>query len=111
MRCPSSQEVTTLAEAVAEESSPATGDEVVDGINNLEKDTMHESWYKALQGEFQKAYFKNVRASAMLSSLVLTLTQLKSFLAKEYKSETVFPPSTSPSPIICVAVPVDSPLQ
>jgi len=72
-----SEKVTTLVEAVAEEDIPSTGDEVVDAINNLEKDTMHESWYKALQGEFQKPYFKN----------------LKSFLAKEYESQTVFPPT------------------
>jgi len=38
-----------------------TGDEVVDGINNLEKNTMDATWYKALQGEFKKPYFKNVR--------------------------------------------------
>ena len=62
MQYPNSEEVTTVVEAVAEEPAPATGDEVVDGINNLEKDTMHESWYKALQGEFKKPYFGNVRA-------------------------------------------------
>jgi hypothetical protein len=33
---------------------------------------MHESWYEALQGEFKKPYFKNVCASAILSSSVLT---------------------------------------
>jgi hypothetical protein len=52
--------VTTVVEAVVEETFPPTGDETVDFINNLEKDTMHESWYKALQGEFRKPYFKNV---------------------------------------------------
>ncbi|KAF9792244.1 uracil-DNA glycosylase [Thelephora terrestris] len=71
-----SEEVSTVVEPAAEESIPPTGDEVVDFIDNLEKDTMHESWYEALQGEFQKPYFKN----------------LKSFLAKEYKSQTVYPP-------------------
>lgn len=72
MRCPDSEEVTTVVETAAEEPTPATGDEIVDGINNLEKDTMHESWYKALQGEFRKPYFKDVRAFAMLFSSVLT---------------------------------------
>ncbi|KAF9650838.1 uracil-DNA glycosylase [Thelephora ganbajun] len=76
MRYSDSEEVTNVVKIVAEEPLPRTGDGVVDGINSLEKDTMHESWYKALQGEFQKPYFKN----------------LKSFLAKEYKSQTVFPP-------------------
>jgi len=67
-----SEEVETVAETVAKEPIPSTGDEVVDGVNNLEKDTMHESWYKALQGEFQKPYFKNVCASTISFSLVLT---------------------------------------
>lgn len=62
-----SEEVTTTVETVvetaAEEPIPATGDEVVDGINNLEKNTMDATWYTALQGEFKKPYFKNVRAS------------------------------------------------
>jgi len=72
MRCSDSEEVTTVVETVAEEPIPPTGDEVVDGINNLEKDTMHESWYNALQGEFRKPYFKNVCASATPFSLFLT---------------------------------------
>ena len=63
MQYTDSEEVTTIVEPVADEHIPSTGDEVVDAINNLEKATMHESWYKALQGEFQKPYFKNVRAS------------------------------------------------
>lgn len=63
MRCPQSEEVATVVETVAEEPIPTTGDEIVDGINNLEKDTMDASWYKALQGEFKKPYFKNVGAS------------------------------------------------
>lgn len=71
-----SEEVITPVETASEESIPATGDEVVDSINNLEKETMHDSWHRALQGEFQKQYFKD----------------LKSFLTKEYKSQTVFPP-------------------
>ena len=54
--------MTAVVDDVAEEPTPATGDETVDGISGLEKDTMHESWYKALQGEFKKPYFKNVRA-------------------------------------------------
>lgn len=62
MPCSVSEEVTTVVDTVAEEPIPATGDEITDGINNLEKDTMHESWYKALQGEFKRPYFKNVRA-------------------------------------------------
>lgn len=62
MRCFDSEGVTTLVKAAPEESIPATGDEVVDSINNLEKGTMDESWYRALQGEFQKQYFKDVRA-------------------------------------------------
>jgi hypothetical protein len=63
MQWSDSEEVTTVVETATEEPILATGDEVVDGINNLEKDTMHESWYKALQGEFKKPYFKNVRVS------------------------------------------------
>jgi hypothetical protein len=65
MQSSNSEEVTTVIEAAAEEFIPPTGDEVVDGINNLEKETMHESWYKALQEEFQKPYFKDVRASQL----------------------------------------------
>lgn len=62
MRYYNSEEATTVVEAVTEERTPSTGDEVVDAINDLEKDTMHASWYNALQGEFQKSYFKNVCA-------------------------------------------------
>lgn len=72
MQCSDSEEITTVVEAIAEERTPPTGDEVVDAVSNLEKDTMHESWYKALQGEFQKPYFKNVGALVPSSSFLLT---------------------------------------
>ena len=71
-----SEEVTTVVETIAKEPIPSTGDEIVDGINNLEKDTMHESWYKALRGEFQKPYFKEVCGPTI--SFFLVLTQLSS---------------------------------
>lgn len=61
-----SEEVKTVVEAITEESIPSTGDEIVDSINNLEKDTMDEGWYKALQGEFKKPYFKSVSGHQFL---------------------------------------------
>jgi uracil-DNA glycosylase len=110
MGCSNSEEVTTVVEPAAEESIPPTGDEVVDSINNLEKDTMHESWYEALQGEFQKPYFKNVRAP-QYSPHCTNLFQLKSFLAKEYNSQTVYPPSTFPNSFASVAISLCFPPQ
>lgn len=44
-------------------------------LSTLEKDTMHPSWYNALEAEFSKPYF----------------TKLKEFLATEKASHTVFP--------------------
>jgi len=44
-------------------------------LDSLEADTMHESWQKALQPEFNKPYF----------------TKLKTFLLAEHASHTVYP--------------------
>ncbi|ETW85416.1 hypothetical protein HETIRDRAFT_470396 [Heterobasidion irregulare TC 32-1] len=44
-------------------------------IENLERDTMGESWYAALRDEFKKSYFH----------------KLKMFLLAEHKSQTIYP--------------------
>lgn len=46
-------------------------------VDTLEQDTMGKSWLDALQPEFKKPYF----------------TQLKGFLTSEYASHTVYPSS------------------
>ncbi|KAK1223214.1 uracil DNA glycosylase [Marasmius sp. AFHP31] len=45
-------------------------------LASLEQETMGQSWYDALEGEFDKSYFK----------------KLKLFLETELKSNTIFPP-------------------
>ncbi|KZT28673.1 uracil-DNA glycosylase [Neolentinus lepideus HHB14362 ss-1] len=47
-----------------------------DALEALEKDTLHESWYKALAPEFSKPYFQ----------------ELKKFIISEHKQYTIYPP-------------------
>ncbi|KAI3607993.1 uracil-dna glycosylase [Moniliophthora roreri] len=59
-----------------EKLSPELHATIAAQLAGLEKDTMGESWYNALKGEFEKDYFR----------------KLKTFLETETKTYTVFPP-------------------
>lgn len=55
---------------------PAFSDEDVEAaLNDLEKDTLDESWYNVLEPEFKKPYFN----------------KLKDFLVTEHKAHTIYP--------------------
>jgi len=64
-------------------------------LNNLEYDTMGDSWLAALEAEFQKPYF--IQVSLLVDcGFLLPLTfhvKLKKFLLSECTSNTVFPKS------------------
>jgi hypothetical protein len=49
------------------EDPVATGEDVESALAKLEQETMHESWYNVLEGEFGKPYFKKVSITAMYS--------------------------------------------
>ncbi|KAL0070582.1 uracil DNA glycosylase [Marasmius tenuissimus] len=61
-------------------------------LASLEQETMGQSWYDALEGEFDKSYFKKVILCFLRSLDDSQELQLKSFLETELKSNTVFPP-------------------
>ncbi|KAG6894862.1 uracil DNA glycosylase, partial [Termitomyces sp. T32_za158] len=56
-------------------SAPAAVD-VEQRLASLERDTMGESWFQVLEPEFEKPYFR----------------KLKAFLLEEHRSHTVYPP-------------------
>ena len=63
-------------------------------LNNLEYDTMGDSWLAALEPEFQKPYFVQVNLHRGQPFLLLTFyIKLKKFLLSECTSHTVFPKS------------------
>ncbi|TFK45995.1 uracil-DNA glycosylase [Heliocybe sulcata] len=47
----------------------------LEALENLEKDTLHESWYKVLEPEFSKPYFRT----------------LKEFIVSEHKQYNIYP--------------------
>ena len=49
---------------VVEEPAFAAKD-IESALTNLEKETLHESWYNVLESEFQKPYFKKASNAAM----------------------------------------------
>jgi len=62
-------------------------------LNNLEHDTMGETWLAALETEFKKTYFIQVNLHQTLMNSRLFHQQLKKFLLSECTSNTVFPKS------------------
>ena len=54
---------------------PNTADttDIKHAIENLERDTMGESWYAALQGEFKKPYFHKVSIFCSIEDTGLTV--------------------------------------
>ena len=49
------------------------GPDIKHAIENLERDTMGESWYAALQGEFKKPYFHKVSIFCSIEDTGLTV--------------------------------------
>ena len=54
-----SEALKSAIEVVEMRSNTAT--DIKHAIENLERDTMGEGWYAALQGEFKKSYFRKVK--------------------------------------------------
>ncbi|KDQ59586.1 hypothetical protein JAAARDRAFT_175017 [Jaapia argillacea MUCL 33604] len=73
------QSESAVASTSAAPAGKAEGSESKDAsitLETLEKDTMGETWYTALEKEFSKPYFK----------------KLKTFLQTEHQTQTIFPP-------------------
>ncbi|KAG6814293.1 hypothetical protein H0H92_013418 [Tricholoma furcatifolium] len=67
---------TSPAPVSSASTSATAGSDIEQRLESLERETMHESWFNALQSEFQKPYFR----------------KLKTFLLEEHRSHTIYPP-------------------